>query len=228
MPRTSHKTRRSDPPATPDVTVASIAQLTKLPAEILRLHLSSRHPVSTGTKAAMAHRLYDSIHPCLQHRPPLCARYLCVAYLCAGVLLYVLDIWSSVARHLCVAVLFYVLNICKLLYCSMCSICVCCCVALCARYLYIARYFCVAQYLLLNICVLLDISVLLNICCSIFVCCCVALCVRYLCFAQSARSIFVLLNVLNICVLLNMLNNYSLCCMLLCSSAVLCAHNLSL
>ena len=62
MPRTSRKTRRSDPPATPDVTVAFIAQLTKLPAEILCLHLSSCHLVSTGAKAAMAHRLYDFIH----------------------------------------------------------------------------------------------------------------------------------------------------------------------
>ena len=44
------------------MTVASIAQLTKLPAEILRLHLSSRHLVSTGTKSAMARRLYNSIH----------------------------------------------------------------------------------------------------------------------------------------------------------------------
>ena len=63
MPRTSRKTRQSDPPSTPDVTVAFIAQLTKLPLEILRLHLSSHHLVSTGTKAAMARRLYDSIHP---------------------------------------------------------------------------------------------------------------------------------------------------------------------
>ena len=37
MLRTSCTTRRSDPPSTPDVTLASIAQLTKFPAEILHL-----------------------------------------------------------------------------------------------------------------------------------------------------------------------------------------------
>ena len=62
MPRTSCRSNPSANPAIPDVMNASITQLTRLPAEVLRLHLTSRHLVSTGTKATMAHRLYQAIH----------------------------------------------------------------------------------------------------------------------------------------------------------------------
>ena len=54
-----------------DITQASVAQLARLMAEILRLHLASRHLSTTGTKATMAQRLYDAIHapdaPAQQH-----------------------------------------------------------------------------------------------------------------------------------------------------------------
>ena len=53
----------SNPPAAPEVMQASLAQLTKFPAEILRLHLTSRHLASTGMKATMARRLSNAIHP---------------------------------------------------------------------------------------------------------------------------------------------------------------------
>ena len=43
-------------------TTASIDQLTRLPAEILRLHLSSRHLVTSGNKSMMAQRLYHALH----------------------------------------------------------------------------------------------------------------------------------------------------------------------
>ena len=66
MPRTSKRSIRSTPPVNSDVMQATIAQLTRLPSEILRLHLSARQLVSTGTKATMARRLYEAIHP-----PPL-------------------------------------------------------------------------------------------------------------------------------------------------------------
>ena len=62
MPRTSRSTCRLQPSAPPDVMQATIAQLTRLLAKILQLHLSSRHLVSIGTKASMAHCLYNSIH----------------------------------------------------------------------------------------------------------------------------------------------------------------------
>ena len=48
----------------------SLQQLTRLPAEVLRLHLSSRHLVTTGTKAVMASRLYDTLqHTTLNPTP---------------------------------------------------------------------------------------------------------------------------------------------------------------
>ena len=59
MPKTS---RRTNSPATPNVMQASVTQLTRLTAEVLRLHLASRHLVTTGTKAVMAQRLHDAIH----------------------------------------------------------------------------------------------------------------------------------------------------------------------
>ena len=59
MPKTS---RRTNSPAAPDVMRASVTQLARLTAEVLRLHLASRHLVTTGTKAVMAQRLHDAIH----------------------------------------------------------------------------------------------------------------------------------------------------------------------
>ena len=45
-----------------DITQVSVAQLARLTAKILRLHLASRHLSTTGTKATMARRLHDTIH----------------------------------------------------------------------------------------------------------------------------------------------------------------------
>ena len=54
-----------------DITQASVAQLARLMAEILRLQLASCHLSTTGKKAIMAQRLYDAIHapnvPAQQH-----------------------------------------------------------------------------------------------------------------------------------------------------------------
>ena len=61
MPKTSKKLKKSSSSADQDLTQATIAQLARLMAEVLRLHLASHHLVTTGTKAAMAQRLYDAI-----------------------------------------------------------------------------------------------------------------------------------------------------------------------
>ena len=45
-----------------DVHSYTIHQLTRLPAEVLRLHLSSRHLVTSGNKSVMAQRLYHALH----------------------------------------------------------------------------------------------------------------------------------------------------------------------
>ena len=45
-----------------DVHRCTIDQLTRLPAEVLRLHLSSRHLVTSGNKSLMAQRLYHALH----------------------------------------------------------------------------------------------------------------------------------------------------------------------
>ena len=63
MPRNLSK---KNPSANLDISLANIAQLTRLPAERLRQHLSTRHLVTTGTKATMARRLYQAIH-----QPPI-------------------------------------------------------------------------------------------------------------------------------------------------------------
>jgi len=39
-----------------------VAQLARLTAKILRLHLASHHLLTTGMKATMAQRLHDTIH----------------------------------------------------------------------------------------------------------------------------------------------------------------------
>ena len=49
------------PPA--DVNGRSVKQLARLPAKVLRLHLASRHLVTSGPKATMAKRLYDAVNP---------------------------------------------------------------------------------------------------------------------------------------------------------------------
>ena len=66
MPRTSKRSTRSTPPVNSDVMQATIAQLTRLPSEILHLHLSACQLVSTSTKTTMACRLYEAIHPAPQ------------------------------------------------------------------------------------------------------------------------------------------------------------------
>ena len=63
MPRNLSK---KTPSANLDISLANIAQLTRLPAERLRQHLSTRHLVTTGTKAMMARRLYQAIY-----QPPI-------------------------------------------------------------------------------------------------------------------------------------------------------------
>ena len=45
-----------------DVHQCTIDQLTRLPAVVLRLHLSSRHLVTSGNKSVMAQRLYHALH----------------------------------------------------------------------------------------------------------------------------------------------------------------------
>ena len=45
-----------------DVHRCTIVQLTRLTAEVLRLHLSSRHLVTSGNKSVMAQRLYHALH----------------------------------------------------------------------------------------------------------------------------------------------------------------------
>ena len=62
MSKTSHMNHRLNPPAASDIMQASLGQLTKLPAEILRLHQTSQHLVSTGTKEKITHRLYGTTH----------------------------------------------------------------------------------------------------------------------------------------------------------------------
>jgi len=62
--------RQMNLPGSSDVTEASIPQLMQLTAEVLHLHLSSRHLITNGTKAVMARRLYDAIHAALPHQIP--------------------------------------------------------------------------------------------------------------------------------------------------------------
>lgn len=57
------KTPRSRASVPADLSTATVGQLTRLPAEVLRLHLSSRHLVTTGNKSTMAQRLYQALHP---------------------------------------------------------------------------------------------------------------------------------------------------------------------
>ena len=67
MPKTSHSSSSccslstNTPPA--DVNGCSIEQLARLPAKVLRLHLASRHLVTSGPKATMAKRLYNAMNP---------------------------------------------------------------------------------------------------------------------------------------------------------------------
>ena len=56
------KTIRSSSAVPSDISQYSITRLSRLPAKVLRLHLSSRHPVTGGSEAVMAKRLHDTLH----------------------------------------------------------------------------------------------------------------------------------------------------------------------
>ena len=60
MPKRS---RRRSSSQVSDISTATVAELTRLPAEVLRLHLLSRHLVTTGQKTTMAQRFYKALHP---------------------------------------------------------------------------------------------------------------------------------------------------------------------
>ena len=64
MPKGSRSSQRSrsSQAILLDVHQCTIDQLTRLPAEVLRLHLSSRHLVTSGNKSVMAQRLYHALH----------------------------------------------------------------------------------------------------------------------------------------------------------------------
>ena len=64
MPKGSSSSRCPRPscPTSLDVHHCSMEQLVRLPAEVLRLHLSSRHLITSRTKSVMAQRLYRAIH----------------------------------------------------------------------------------------------------------------------------------------------------------------------
>ena len=67
LPKTSHSSSscRSSSTNTPSANVNghSVEQLTRLPAEVLHLHLASHHLVTSGPKATMAKHLYDAVNP---------------------------------------------------------------------------------------------------------------------------------------------------------------------
>ena len=46
-----------------DITAATVTELTRLPAEVFQLHLSSRHLVTSGNNATLACRLHEALHP---------------------------------------------------------------------------------------------------------------------------------------------------------------------
>ena len=56
------KTTRSLSAVPPDISQYLIARLARLPAEVLRLHLSSQQLVTSGSKVVMAKRLHDALH----------------------------------------------------------------------------------------------------------------------------------------------------------------------
>ena len=64
MPKGSSSSHRPQPscPTSLDVHHCSMEQLVRLSAEVLQLHLSSRHLITSGTKSVMAQRLYRAIH----------------------------------------------------------------------------------------------------------------------------------------------------------------------
>ena len=65
----SQRKRKSRSGQLPDVSTASVRQLTALPAEVLRLHLANHHLVTTGTKTAMAQQLFDALHTTTSSTP---------------------------------------------------------------------------------------------------------------------------------------------------------------
>ena len=58
----SHRKCASRSGPLPDISSASIRQLSVMPAKVLRLHLANHHLITTGTKITMARRLFDAIH----------------------------------------------------------------------------------------------------------------------------------------------------------------------
>ena len=58
----SHRKRASRLGPLPDISSASIHQLSAMPAKVLRLHLANHHLITTGTKITMARWLFDAIH----------------------------------------------------------------------------------------------------------------------------------------------------------------------
>ena len=63
VPKTSRHCRSSSvaPPA--NINDCSAGQLARLPAGVLRLHLASRHLVTSGSKATMVKHLHDALNP---------------------------------------------------------------------------------------------------------------------------------------------------------------------
>ena len=64
MPKSSCSSQhsRSSQSMPLDIHHSSIDQLTRLPTEVLWLHLSLRHLVTSGNKSMMAQRLYHTLH----------------------------------------------------------------------------------------------------------------------------------------------------------------------
>ena len=75
MPKGSSSSRCSRPscPTSLDVHQCSMEQLVRLPAEVLWIHLSLRHLITSGTKSVMAQRLYHAIHNIDEESPHVSA-----------------------------------------------------------------------------------------------------------------------------------------------------------
>ena len=70
---TPKRTRTAAPDTstnTSDIATMPRAELSRLPIEVLRLHLQDRHLVTTGNKATLSKRLYTSLHPQSPPQPP--------------------------------------------------------------------------------------------------------------------------------------------------------------
>jgi len=69
MPKT---TRSSSSAMLSNISNCSVSQLIRLPAKVLRLHLSSHHLIISGTKAVMAKRLHNALHMNSPDTLPMC------------------------------------------------------------------------------------------------------------------------------------------------------------